>query len=395
MKILISHASIYKKAGWGRIFPLAVGLTKLDNHVTILTTNPKISFIIRKEYQNGVEIIIFPEILPSRISRMGFGLISLITKIFYVLTHHFDVVHSDNGHRPLSGIPCRIHKKIYKSIYVAEWYDWYGKGGQYDSKKRVFKFFLGRYELKYEIKDKIIADGVVVLSEVLRKRAEKIKTFERIIKIHGGSDVSSLPFIHDNTELKSKYNIDIDTLTLGYINSNSYRIEELMPLINILSDYKGLLNIRILIYGNSDLIIRQIPKDILNKFQFFGWIDYSTDYEKLQLTDVFFLFKEELLGNKAGWPNCLGDYLACGRPVLLNPVGEVIDFVEKYPVAFFPTSTKPDDILANLEYIKSNLSSVKARGSEIRMLAENFLSWEKKSQDLYEFYKHLLSLRKA
>ena len=45
------------------------------------------------------------------------------------------------------------------------------------------------------------------------------------------------------------------------------------------------------------------------------------EYEKLQCVDVFFLFKEETLRSKAGWPNCIGDYLDCGRPVLLNPVG--------------------------------------------------------------------------
>jgi len=91
------------------------------------------------------------------------------------LFHKYDIVHSDNGHRPLSGMPCRLHKKWHNSVYIAEWYDWWGKGGHYENKSWVFKLLFGWYEIKYEIKDKNITDGVVVLSDVLKPREEQVR----------------------------------------------------------------------------------------------------------------------------------------------------------------------------------------------------------------------------
>jgi glycosyltransferase involved in cell wall biosynthesis len=390
LKILISHTSIYKKAGWGRIFPLAVGLTKNGNQVTILTTNPHFSIFIKRRVINNVNIIIFPEIIPVRISRMGFGFLSLILKVIHVLFNKYDVVQSDNGHRPLSGIPCRVHKKRFGSVYVAEWYDWYGKGGQYDSKKKLFKVLLGRYELKYEIKDKKVADGVVVLSEILKSRAGHLKPKDRIIKIHGGADVSSIPFLYDNSQLKAKYNIDKDTLTFGYINSDSYRLAEFLPLLNTITKYNLSSKVKILLFGESNSLIKQLSAEMLDQMVFFGWIDFAKDYEKLQCVDVFFLFKEEMLGNKAGWPNCIGDFLACGRPVLLNPVGEVVDFVKKYPFAFIETTKEEDDIYGKIQYITENLHKIREEGASIRKLAEEIVSWERKSKDLLDFYLYLL-----
>jgi glycosyltransferase involved in cell wall biosynthesis len=390
-KILISHASVYKKAGWGRIFPLAVGLAKIGNQVTIITTNPHFSIFIKREVINDVNIIIFPEIIPTRISRLGFGFESLILKVLFVIFKKYDIVHSDNGHRPLSGIPCRVHKRVHGSIYIAEWYDWYGKGGQYDSKKKLFKILLGRYELKYEIKDKVIADGIVVLSEVLRSRAELIKPRDRIIKIQGGADVSAIPFLYDNSYLKSKYNISKDTLTFGYISLSNFRLAEILPFFNAITKYDLSIQIKILLFGEANLQVRQLSEEILNKIVFFDWIDFSKDYEKLQLVDIFFLFKEDLLGNKAGWPNCLGDYLACGRPVLLNPVGEVVDFAKKYPFAFIISTTDADDISARIQYISDNMHLMREKGKSIRKLAEEIVSWEIKSQELYDFYLYLLN----
>jgi len=389
LKILISHTSIFKKAGWGRIFPLASGLAQNGNQVTILTTNPHFSIFIRRVEINDVNIIIFPEIIPARISRMGFGFLSLFLKVLHVLFNKYDVVHSDNGHRPLSGIPCRLHKKRFDSIYVAEWYDWYGKGGQYDSKRKLFKILLGRYELKYEIKDKIVADGVVVLSEILKSRAELIKPKDRIIKLHGGADVLSLPFLYDNSELKTKYNISTDTLTLGYINSDSYNLAEFLPLINAIAKHELSSKVKILVFGECNLEIKQLLTALSNMIIFFGWIDYSTDYEKLQCVDVFFLIKEDILGNKAGWPNCVGDYLACGRPVLLNPIGEIIDFVKQYPFAFIETTKDEDEIYNKFQYLIEHLLNIRKKGPSIRKLAEDEISWEKKSMELYKFYIYL------
>lgn len=392
--ILISHTSLFNKAGWGRIFPLAVGLQKVGNQVTILTTNPKFSFFTKRLVISGVVVIIFPEIIHSRISRLGFGFLSLILKIVYVINNRFDIVHSDNGHRPLSGIPCRLSKRLFGSVYIAEWYDWYGKGGQYDSKKKLFKWLFGAYEQRFEIRDKEIADGIVVLSEVLRNRALLFKNQNRIKLIHGGADVYHIPFIQDNSTVKQKYNISKDIITFGYISSDNYRMAEILPLLAVVSKNGLTSKVKFLFFGSATLPIFDLTADIKNSIICYGWVDYATDYEKLQCVDVFFLFKEEILGNRAGWPNCIGDYLACGRPVLLNPVGEIVEFANKYPNCFIESSLEYQDLSEKVDYIISNIDQVRSRYGDIRKLAEDVISWENKSKELFEFYQYIASLPK-
>ncbi len=365
-------------------------MVKNGNKVTIITSNPKLSFWTKTTEMEGVNVIVFPEIFPERFTRFGFGLLSLVFKIIHVLFHKYDIVHSDNGHRPLSGMPCRLHKKWHDSVYVAEWYDWWGKGGHYENKSWVFKLLFGWYEIKYEIKDKKIADGVVVLSEVLNSRAVEFKQRDHIKKIHGGADVSGIAFLQNNMNAKSKFGIDKDVLTLGYISAMGYNLPELLPVINTMKEYELFSKIKILVFGDCSNLINELPMDVRDAFIFFGWVDFKEDIEKLQCVDVFFLFKEDTLINQAGWPNCMGDYLAFGRPVMINPVGETIDFVKKFPFAFFQTSKEEKDINSTIEYILKNRSEIESDRLKIRKLAEKEISWETKSNDLLDFYNYLL-----
>ncbi|MFZ4522768.1 MAG: hypothetical protein ACOYNC_13750 [Bacteroidales bacterium] len=390
LKILISHGSLYKRAGWGRTFPLAVGLTKLGNRVTIITTSPNYSIFIKKMTTDGVNIIIFPEIIPARISRLGFGFLSLILKVLYVIFNKSDIVHSDNGHRPLSGIPCRIHKKLYDSVYIAEWYDWFGQGGQYDSKKKIFKIFLGRYELKYEIKDKMVADGVVVLSEVLKQRMLSLDSRKIIIKLHGGADVNSIPFLSDNKILKEKFGIKKEMVTFGYIDAFNRTLNEIQPLVDAIYELGIESRVKLLLFGRTNSLVDSLPGKVKEISINFGWVNYAEDYEKLQCVDVFFTFKENHLGNKAGWPNCIGDYLACGRPIFLNPIGEVVEFVNKHPKGFFISELSHHSITKELGYIMQHPSDFIEMGATNRSISENEISWERKSEILFDFYKKIL-----
>ncbi len=374
------------------MFPLAAGLAKLGNDVTIITTNESFSILRKVAYEDNVRIIIFPEIIPSRVSRLGFGFLSLIRKILFVLLHKFDIVQTDNGHRPLAGVPCRIHKRLWKSIYVAEWYDWYGVGGQYDTKQRLFKMLLGRYELKWELKDKIVADGVVVLSEVLRQRAQTLDMHKKIIKLHGGADVSNIPYLHDNSQLKEKYGIDKNTLTFGYIDAFSGTLVEVQPLIDAILKANCDSMVKILLFGRTDAVENTMSERVRKFIMNIGWVDYARDYEKLQLVDVYFTFKQYVLGNRAGWPNCIGDYMACGRPVFLNPIGEVEEFVKEYPAGFIVSSLDEPSIEKNVLHILKSQDELKKMGRINRNIAETKISWDCKSQNLLEFYYELQKL---
>ncbi len=395
MKILVSHFGIYKKGGWGRTYFLAKGLADLGNDVVLLTTRPTISLIIKREILDGVKTIIFPDIIGTKFTSKGYGFLSLLLKIIYSGFNKFDIVHSDVGHRPSSGVPCRINKKIYSSTYVAEWWDLFGKGGQFDNKSWFYKIVFGKYELAYEIKDKESADGIVVLSEFLKQKALKILPEDRIAKIHGGANIENISFILDNSSVKKKYNISNDCVTFGYLDAYDKTLSEIKPFIDAINEIKETINVKIIIYGIhiSDETKKKLSLE--NTLINFGWINFPEDAEKFACTDVFFMIKENNLINNAGWPNKIGEFMACGRPILLNPVGDVIQFVNNHPEGFFLTQPSKNAIMNTILNIIKHKDKIPNLGKLNRKIAENELSWYSRSKLLLSFYKKLINLNET
>jgi glycosyltransferase involved in cell wall biosynthesis len=394
IRVLISQSSVFKRGAWGRTFPLAKALAENHCDVTILTTNPRLSLIIKVVVIDGVKIVIFPEVIPARITSMGYGLLSFFFKVIYSLTSRYDITYSDAGHRPNGGIPCIIQKVVYKTPYVTEWFDWYGKGGMYDTKNLLFKIFLGWYELKAEIWDKKIADGVILTSDVLVKRLLEVKPNAKYIKLFGGAPVETLPYLENNGIVKLKNGFNEGDLIIGYINAKNDSLDELIPLVEVLESGCLKYPVKVLIFGNDSGMSSILPNKLLHNFVFCGWIDFAKDYEILQCVDVFVLFKNETIENLSGWPNCIGDYLACGRHTLLNPTGELKGFVNIYPEGFIVTSNHPESVCKRLTYIAENMKSIISSRSVIRTIAENELSWSSKGNELLEFCLEILKIGK-
>jgi glycosyltransferase involved in cell wall biosynthesis len=394
VNVLISHSSVFKRGSWGRTFQFAKALVENQCYVTILTTNPGISIFIRVEIIDGVKVIIFPEIIPARITSMGYGFLSFFLKIFYSLLVKFDISHSDCGHRPNGGIPCVLQKIVYRTPYVTDWYDWFGKGGMYDNKHYLFKFFFGWIELNAEIWDKKLANGVIVTSEVLAQRLLQFKPNAKYLKLYGGAPVETIPFIEKNELVKLKYGFKVDDLIIGYINAKNDSIDEIHPLLETLVNNCFDNKIKVLVFGDEIGMSRQLSVEELQCIIFYGWIDFAEDYEVLQCVDVFALFKSETLENLSGWPNCIGDYLACGRHILINPIGEVREFVNSFPEAFIVSSKYSDSVTEKMGQIIGSMESMISSRSIIRAIAENEVSWSNKGKQLLDFYNEILNLNK-
>jgi len=383
MKILFCHFGVYKKDGWGRTFSLAKGLAKQGDKVVLLTTNGNFSLITQSIIIDKVKIIIFPEIVPKKFSSKGFGILSLVLKLGYAFFTKFDIVHSDSGHRPASGWPCIINKFVYKSKYFAEWWDFFGKGGQLDNKPKYFRMLLGKFESWSEINDKKKADGIIILSDYMKKRAIKLGFAEDKLKvIRGGADIENIPQL---TYLSTKEILRVDTkkLVFGYIGMSNNEVTDLSPFLKAITKFKD--RILFVTFG------KEIDKKIITKYHLenvlkeMGWIDFSKDAQKLGVVDIFILIKSDNVINNAGWPNKLGDYLACGKPILVTLYKSIEQFVKKYSDCFITCSWEIGDIEKKILKILNNEYDLVKMGLISRKIAEEN-SWDEKSKELRRFY---------
>ena len=394
MKVLFIHYAIKDKQGFGRTFMLAREICSLGNKVVLLTTQPSKMFVFpfHVEYRNKVKIIAFPEILPDSFRRTGFGFFSAILKIIYIIKEHkFDIVHSDTGHRPSAALPAFFIQFFYKVPHVMEWWDFFGRGGHFDQKSLLKKITFGYYDIFMQKLLMKQVSGLVVLSEFLKNKAIDYKIKESIILVlNGGCDISYINYKGTNIKIKKKNKILIDSLTFCFVGMNNNEFNDIIPFIKAINLVKTRLRVNWITTGM--IIPEKLKKEynITNELKELGWQDYSDFVEILQMADVFILIQKNNIMNKARWPNKLGDYLAAGRLILTNPVGEVTRLIETYPNAFVTCRYNVNDIVEKIEYLYKRKSKILSEGKYVRKISEE-LSWRNKAIILERFYKKILN----
>ncbi|MBN2519293.1 MAG: glycosyltransferase [Bacteroidales bacterium] len=392
MRLLFIHYATIDKEGFGRTFKIAKEIHALGHSVVFITNQPNTNrkFPIRVEYRNGVKLISFPEILPSKFSKIGFGFFSAILKTLYLIkNHNFDLIHSDVGHRPSVAFPVFFGHTIFGIPHITEWWDFFSEHQKEKTFfKRITHGFYDRIFQKYIIKK---ADGIIVLSKFLEKCAiEWNIPNKKITIIHGGSDVNEIPFYNNNFKIKEKYNIPANSLTFGFIGMMPGEFKDIIPFIEAVNCLKNSFEINWFTTGWI------IPEKLKNKYNIgqelieLGWQDYKKYTESIACADVFILLQRETPRNEARWPNKLGDYLAAGRKILTNPYGDIIPYVNKYPEAFISVKYNTTDIKQRIEELYRIKDIILSEALNIRQIAVKDFTWGKKAIEVVDFYHKLL-----
>jgi len=388
LRVLFCHYAVVNKEGFGRTFMLARELAFKGHNVTLLTVFPAGSRKIfpETEIRDKVRLVIFPDVLPDFLRRTGFGVLSLFLKFFYVSNKPFDVVHADNGHRPSGGWPARLNRRLYRSVYVTEWWDFFGKGGQFDDLSFVKKITKGYYDRLSEVADKRNADFVVTLSEAMKVRAIELGIPNSKLRvINGGSDVRRIEYIA-HTRARERFGIPRDAIVFGFIGMNEGEFNDLIPFVEAVRMLKNKLPIVWFTTGRPLSVALKKQYEIGEELIELGWLDYEKYSEAISCADVFLLTQIDNSLNKTRWPNKVGDYLAAGRIILTNPVGDIAHFIRYYPDVFvncgFSSQSVADEIM-RIYSIKNNLIAL---GQRARELAENAMSWTSKADELESIY---------
>jgi hypothetical protein len=339
-----------------------------------------------------VKIVSFPEFLPYKIRKIGFGFLSTILKTIYILNKKYEIVQSD-GHLPSSVLPCIIHRLFFGSKYIVEWWDFFGNGGMNDLMPWWYKISLGKYNKWAEIHSKKKTDGVIVLSDFTKKRALEIGISKnKILILHGGADIESIKYI-DNKYNRGKYGLPSNSLIFCTIGINDMEVDDIKPFLLAFNELKNQYDIKWFSTGNrlsKDIIKRY---EIGNEYYEFGWVNYSEYSELLSCADVFLCLLENTNINKARWPNKLGDYFASGRMIMANCVGEQSGYIDRYPNSFIKVDWDQDSIKHKIVCLTSKTELISS-GKKNRKIAEIEIAWFNKAIILEKYYMGIINTLK-
>jgi glycosyltransferase involved in cell wall biosynthesis len=318
----------------------------------------------------------------------GYAPVDIFSRIPIAL-RRWDVIHAFE-HRPNVSTPALL-SRLRGTPLISDWSDWWTKGGITTPRRRFS--FVDRWEGNVlEEGTKKFSDRVTVVSRALRTRAEAIGIDpERIDLVPSGCDTSRIhPLPREECRQRMGISLEVPVLCFSGFAFWDFRfLVETFKLV--LEEFP---DCRLLVVGQDkdgeiDKLVQEVLGGCADQVILAGRFDPADLEVPLGAADIQLLPLDRNLANAARWPIKFGDYLASGRPIATNLVGDTPAYINQYQVGI---ATEPDPA-AYAEGIRGLLRNPEARermGENALDLAAGPLSWEVQGKALEQAYLRCL-----
>ncbi|MCL5985048.1 MAG: glycosyltransferase family 4 protein [Actinobacteria bacterium] len=376
-----------------RCLNLGQQLAKRGYKITILcSSNRRFDFRIRSEIQKGLRIVTLPTTGfydDRRKTGFYFGqLLRVFLGSIEVLRLDYDLLHSFAIAQPTTGIPTVVSKFFRNKPIIIDWDDAWSRGfTEYHNPVvgKTLEFFENRVP-KYATK-------ITVVSEYLKQRALDLGFKEEdIVKIPNGANVEVIKPL-DQKEARRYLGIEEDTpivVAMGhtYMRSMEILMEAFSGVVAKTPQAKLYLVGKI---GRARGTIEEGFKKLKPFIVFTGEQPSQKIPYYLAAANVLALPMEDSVIEKARFPIRLGDYLASGRPIVSNAVGEVKAVLEEGRCGFVSDSEDVNGFAENILLALGDKGLSSEYGRRARKVAEDELAWFKVTKKLETIYREVVS----
>jgi glycosyltransferase involved in cell wall biosynthesis len=294
-----------------------------------------------------------------------------------------DVVHVFSVVSPISVFPAFLAKlaqvtRTRDHKLIVDWEDWWGRGGILHK----FNFAIRSTVTFFEEGIPRLADGVTVVSDMLLERALRIGIKpQRLMKLQNGADVNSKPL--PKSLARERLGLPIDKTIvchLGFasLNSLSEQIRQLHREMEFLFVVLG----HAPRYGDMRNTFTK-PGNIV----FMGRQPASEVPYYLAAADILLLDQEPGPSSEARWPVRFGDYLAAGRPIATQRIGEISKVISSSNSGAVTEPGDPRGLANAIVALASDGELCTKLGNNARKVAETSLSWDVLAAKLEHFYE--------
>ncbi|VGO12156.1 hypothetical protein PDESU_00707 [Pontiella desulfatans] len=369
---------------------LARFLAERGHHVTLLCIADHAKFRMKKYMQDGVCFIETPDLLFGSL-RSGWDPASVLRRRTMLgKLGVFDLVHVFET-RPATIYPVLRFLKKHPAPLVIDWIDWWGRGGIITTNRpKWYQVLFGPFETFYEEHYRTLANATTVICTALGHRAEGLGVHpDSIFKVPIGADTEAIPFVDPATHRSAFDFLETDRIALfsamdavmdvELVFSAAKRVHAVCP------------EFKLVMTGNGAERLTQQAKafGIGDFFVHLGRLPQEQFVEALTCADVFLLPFADEIYNRGRWPCKIGDYLAAGRPIVSNPVGEVRELMQKHQVGIL-TDFDSDKFAEGIKNVLEDLDQSRSMGQNARHVAENELAWDGILDELEHAYGYAM-----
>lgn len=372
-----------------RAFFWAKFLTKRGHKVTLICAHPQPSYkLFKVKYRDGIKIINLFRTY-HRWDFVGFFVRAVIT-FFLCIFHRADVVHSFVAWQPPSmtaiftaNVLQRL--RFRKWVVLADWDDWWGEGGISDEHGHLLRRGITFLEKKMPK----FANGVTVVSTGLMERAVDAGiNKDRIYIVPNGADVERIK-VMNNIESRAILGFTKNKYILTYMGNSHLPQFFSMMFSAVEKAVEQKIDVILLIAGDIPAEYKaNINESIKKRIFFLGRQPQENIPFILGASDILLLPMVNNVEEKSRWPIRFGDYMAAGRPIVSNAVGEIKRIMETHKCGVVSEYNDPEDFLRKILTLLSNETIRHEIGKHAREIAETKYSWGIITKSLEEIYNN-------
>ena len=342
---LLSH--LRDSATYVRAYNLAIQLAARGNDVTLVAPSPESHFRSVSRVASGVTVLETPRFghypLGNFTSRLyldpGGGFLDTAARIKLLRSDRFDIVQLFD-HSPNVAFPFYLLRNRIRARFVSDWCDIYHcPGGLRDhncfrldplyrlagSPFRAYSHFI-----EHDLRRKV--DGVAAISTGLREYAIASGVSpERVFILEGGADVEGIKPLSRNAA-RLRLGLPAHGKIVGFLGTFQRDLDIVIRSFVLVR--KAIPEARLLVIGSPhEETRRRVREEGLAE----AYIEAGRCSDEmlpwyLAAANVFALPLRDNPANVTRWPNKIGEYMAAGRPTVVNDVGDIAKVVRTYGI---------------------------------------------------------------
>jgi glycosyltransferase involved in cell wall biosynthesis len=350
-----------------------------------MSIHPSERLDIVEQELDGLKVVESPDLLWGS-GRSGWDPWDTLQRTLWIRKRKFDIIHTVDT-RPAVSLPAILSRRASEAAWIADWTDWWGRGGATTEREgRFMKMLIGPLEQLFEEKPRPYADGTVVISHALGKRAEGLGI--------NGADILYLPPGADPESIRttslaaarSKMGLAEEKRFIGYLGNIYQRDADL--LFETLSRLKAD-STHLLMVGEPGC---DIPESIANRVTVTGRVPFDSMLDYLSACDLLALPLSDTIANRGRWPSKINEYVVVGRPTVACDVGDVANLLRENEIGVLvaPNAT---DFASAIDDLLSDTARAEAMGDTAREIARTTYSQEAIADKLEEFYTRIIAAK--
>ncbi|MCC6750457.1 MAG: glycosyltransferase family 4 protein [Deltaproteobacteria bacterium] len=389
MNVLMLNHNVIWRSTFFRAFYFGRELALRGHQVTLATIAPKERLRAEERLLEGVRVVETPD-LGVGLARTGWDPWDALFRCARFAREPFDVVHGFDC-RPVVLLPSLALRLGRRVPWVSDWADWWGRGGAISERKSwIGRVAFAPFETFLEERFRRFARHVTVTSRKLEQRALDLGLRrDRVHYLPSGANVRTVPVL-DRAACRRELDLPATAPIACFVGFVQYDLELAIRAFAVAR--QRVPESRLLVVGprnpHAEALVERL--ELTSAVHAVGTQPFERVPLYLGASDVLLMPCSDNLMNQARGPIKLGDYLAAGRAVLANPVGDMVEIFERDKVGLLAPAS-PEGYGRAMAELLTDPQRCATLGERARAVAEEKYAWALLTPRLEAIYDRALA----